>query len=206
MKILSVSDRIESIFYDKEAKQQFSGLDLILGCGDLAPEYLTYLRNIFNVPLLYVAGNHDIRYPESPPEGCINLHGRIEKYGDISFLGLEGSRWYNGEYFQYTETQMRKIIFSLWPKLWWKGGVDVVMTHAPPRFIHDAEDPCHKGFKSYRTLIDKFSPKIFVHGHIHAEFTDQSERVTIINQTKVINSYGYVIFEIDPDRKEEQPR
>jgi Icc-related predicted phosphoesterase len=78
--------------------------------------------------------------------------------------------------------------------------MDIILTHAPPRFIHDAEDLCHRGFKSYRRLIDKFSPRYFVHGHIHAEFEDHSQRTTVVNQTKVINSYGHVLFEIDPER------
>lgn len=206
MRILSVSDRIEPILYNDQAARRFEGVDLILACGDLAPEYLTFLRNIFKVTLFYVAGNHDIRYPENPPAGCINLHGRIENFRGFKILGLEGSRWYNGGLYQYTEAQMRKTIFSLWPKLWWRGGADIIVTHAPPRYIHDAEDPCHKGFKCYHRLIDKFSPRCLVHGHIHSEFTDDAQRVTVINQTKVINSYGFFIFEIDSDRKKERSR
>ena len=153
------------------------------------------------MPLFYVAGNHDLRYVQRPPTGCINLHARFENYGGLKMLGLEGSRWYNGGRFQYTEAQMRRIIFRLWPTLWWSKRIDIIVTHAPPRFIHDAEDLCHRGFKSYRRLIDKFAPRYFIHGHIHAEFEDNSQRMTVVNQTKVINSYGHVLFEIDSGRQ-----
>ena len=204
MKVLSVSDRIEPILYNEQAPRRFEGVQLILACGDLPPEYLTFLRNVFNVPLYYVAGNHDIRYAQRPPAGCINLHGRFEKIHGLKMVGLEGSRWYNGGRYQYTEAQMRRIIYRLWPTLWWQGRMDLILTHAPPRFIHDAEDLCHRGFHSYRRLIDRFSPRYFIHGHIHQEFGEQAERITRIDQTKVINSYGYVFFEIDPERQKEQ--
>jgi len=71
------------------------------------------------------------------------------------------------------------------------------MTHAPPRYIHDAEDRCHRGFKSFRWLIDKYSPRFFIHGHIHANFAKPSQRITVVNHTKVINVYGYHVFDID---------
>ncbi len=201
MKILSVSDRIEPSLYHEEAPQRYEGVELILACGDLAPEYLTFLRHVFDVPLFYVAGNHDIRYPERPPAGCTNLHARFMRYKGLKMIGFEGSRWYNGGDYQYTEAQMRRTVFRLVPILWWHRRIDIVLTHAPPRFVHDADDPCHRGFKTYRSLIDRFSPRYLIHGHIHAEFKDNAQRVTVINETKVINTYGHILFEIDPDRK-----
>ena len=171
-------------------------VDLIVSCGDLPPEYLTRLVHRFNVPLYYVNGNHDIRYKETRPEGGFNLHGRLVDKGGINILGLEGSHWYNGGPFQYTEGQMRSIIRRLRPVLWWRGGVDVVIAHAPPRHIHDAEDPCHKGFECFRWLIEKYQPTYFIHGHIHQNFADPSERMTLYKSTKVVNAYGYCILEI----------
>ncbi|GAH23092.1 unnamed protein product, partial [marine sediment metagenome] len=43
MKILTVSDRVESILYDRFDEGQFPGVNLILSCGDLPPEYLSSL-------------------------------------------------------------------------------------------------------------------------------------------------------------------
>ena len=202
MKILSVSDRIEPLLYDEKAPRRYEGVELILACGDLPPEYLAFLRNVFEAPLLYVAGNHDIRYAQHPLDGCIDMHARFIKFKGLKIVGFEGSRWYNGGCRQYTEMQMRTTIFSLWPTLWWHKRMDIVMTHAPPRFIHDAEDLCHRGFKSYRSLIARFSPRYFIHGHIHTEFKDDVQRMTVFHDTKVINSYGHILLEIDPDRPE----
>ncbi|MGB6012398.1 MAG: metallophosphoesterase, partial [Desulfobacterales bacterium] len=154
----------------------------------------------FNVPVYYVRGNHDIRYDSKPPSGCIDLNTRLIEFQGIKMLGLEGSRWYSGGPHQYTENEMKKTIRSLRSIIWWRGGVDLVITHAPPRHIHDAEDPCHRGFRSFRWLIDHYRPMYFIHGHIHGNFNDSTERVTIINKTNVVNTYGYHIFDIDADQ------
>ncbi len=200
MKILSVSDRVVSTLYDNFDAERFPKVDLILSCGDLPPEYLSYLIGTFNAPLYYVRGNHDIRYDSKPLNGCIDMHARLIQFQGIKMLGLEGSRWYSGGPHQYTENEMRKIVRGLRPKIWWQRGVDIIITHAPPRYIHDAEDLCHRGFKSFRWLIDRYCPIYFIHGHIHADFSDPAERITKINKTKIVNTYGYYLFEIDPDQ------
>jgi Icc-related predicted phosphoesterase len=198
MKILTVSDYVEPKLYQQFDAQTFTHIDLILSCGDLPPEYLAFLAKALNAPLYYVRGNHDIRYGYKTPPGCMDLNGRIDQFKGISFLGLEGSRWYNGGPHQYKERQMRAMVRKLRPKIWWHGKVDVILTHAPPWQIHDAEDECHRGFKVFRWLIEHYTPRYFIHGHIHAQFNDPAERITVVNQTKVVNSYGYWIFEINP--------
>ena len=142
-------------------------------------------------------GNHDLRYETKPPEGCLDLHGRLVRFEGLNLLGLEGSFWYNGGPQQYTERQMRAIIRRLRWTLWWRGGVDMVITHAPPRHIHDAEDRCHRGFESYLRLIDRYQPRYFIHGHIHANYADPAERISMRNNTRVINSYGHFLLDID---------
>jgi len=197
MKILTVSDKVEPAFQNEQLPQKLAGTELILACGDLPPEYLTRLTTTLNAPLYYIKGNHDIRYATKPPGGCLDIHARIVTFNNIKILGLDGSRWYNGGPNQFTENQMKWTLWKLRPLLWWNKGVDIVISHAPPRLVHDAEDRCHRGFKSFHPLIRRFSPSYFIHGHIHALFNDPSERMTTINQTKVVNSYGHYLFEID---------
>jgi Icc-related predicted phosphoesterase len=196
MKILTVSDTVEPMLEKQHNAQRFADVDLIISCGDLPPEYLSRLLDTIAAPLYYVCGNHDIRYGEKPPQGGCDLHGKLITIMGLKILGLEGCHWYNGGPYQYTEGQMRAMIRRLRPKLWWQGGVDLVVTHAPPRHIHDAEDPCHKGFECFRWLIDRYHPGYFIHGHIHKDFSDPSQRVTIVNSTHVVNTYGHFILEI----------
>jgi len=197
IKILSVSDVIEPALDQHTGGDPFADIDLIFSCGDLPPEYLSRLVHYLKAPLYYVRGNHDIRYNDKPPEGGNDLHGRLERFQGLNILGLEGSHWYNGGPHQYTERQMRSIIRRLRPTLWWRGGVDVVVTHAPPRHVHDAEDPCHRGFECFRRLINKYHPGYFLHGHIHTNFSNSADRVTTVNSTKVVNAYGYYLLEIE---------
>ena len=197
MKILTISDIVVPELSDRIDTRLFEGVDLILSCGDLPPEYLASIREQLDAPLYYVRGNHDIRYKSSPPMGCLNIHQRRITFRGLRFMGLEGSRWYNGGPIQYREYQMRQMIWRMMPGLWFGGGVDIVISHAPPRRIHDAEDRCHRGFKSYVKLIDRFQPRYFIHGHIHAHFTDPSQWVSVVGATQVINTFAYHLLEVD---------
>ena len=200
MKILTVSDREEPTLVAQEASDDFKNVDLILSCGDLAPEYLATLAGKFEAPVYFVRGNHDIRTPTKPIYGCMDIHTQLIRYHNLRILGLEGSHWYNGGPAQYTENQMRFTILRLCPKIWIKGGVDIVITHAPPRGIHDAEDLCHQGFQSFHWLVAWFKPFYFIHGHIHKLFKASSERITTVGRTNIVNTYGYFLFEIDKTR------
>jgi len=52
-------------------------------------------------------------------------------------------------------------------------------------------------------LIDRYAPRYFIHGHMHFSYTTQAQRMTVVNETKVINSDGYFLFEIDDDQRTE---
>ena len=197
LKILAVSDFIDKSLTKMVEDKTLEPVDLIISCGDLAPEYLSFLKNRLEKPLFYVKGNHDIRY-NNPDNllGCENIHAKLIRFKTLNILGLEGSIWYSGGVNQYTDKQMDKIIFRMWFSLWKKGGVNLVVTHAPPRHINDAEDRCHNGFESFVKLIEKREPQYFIHGHIHKEFKNLEQRTTVINSTKVINICGYTILSI----------
>ncbi len=198
MKILSVSDTVsKSLLETVGGGPIINDIELILACGDLPPEYLSALRHRYDTPLLYVLGNHDLRYASSPPVGCLHIHRRIVRFGSLRIAGFSGSRWYNGNINQYTEKQMARFIRKMRFALWRSRGVDLMITHAPPRFIHDAEDPCHRGFRVFVEFIEKYQPRYFIHGHIHTLFANDTDRVTRVKSTAVINSYGYHVLEIE---------
>ncbi len=199
MKILVISDVVEPRLYRQFDPKLAAGVDLIISCGDLPPEYLVFLRGRLEVPLFYVRGNHDIRYRHGALTGCMDINNRLVTAAGLTFLGLEGSRWYNGRPAQYTEARMRRRIRRLYFPLWRRGGVDIVVTHAPPRHIHDAEDLCHRGFRSFHPLIHRWTPSWFLHGHIHRQFETPEDRVSEIGDTRVVNACGYVFLEVEKD-------
>ena len=61
MKILAVSDVESKRFYEFYRPGRLKGIDMILSCGDLHPEYLEFLVTMAHCPVLYVHGNHDDR-------------------------------------------------------------------------------------------------------------------------------------------------
>ena len=67
MRILAIADVESKALWDYYEPERVKGLDLIISCGDLAPEYLEFLVTMANCPLLYVHGNHDNRYINNPP-------------------------------------------------------------------------------------------------------------------------------------------
>jgi Icc-related predicted phosphoesterase len=200
MKVLAVADIVrEELLEISGGSPLFTDIDCIISCGDLPPEYLTSLKARYDIPLLYVQGNHDLRYESSPPVGCTPIDRRLIVYGEIRITGFSGSRWYNGNENQFTEREMSSFIRKLKFTLWRKRGVDWVITHAPPRFINDEEDRCHRGFRIYRTFIEKYKPSLFLHGHIHKLFDNDDQRITHFHNTKVINCYGYYTFTFQTD-------
>lgn len=196
LRILTVSDFIDKDLTRRVEEKRLGPVDLIISCGDMEPEYLSFLRDRLDTPLFYVKGNHDIRYTATNPLGCENIHARVVSFKGLNILGLEGSMWYNGGVNQYTEAMMKRILFAMWFPIWRKGRIHMVVTHASPRHIHDREDRCHMGFESFVHLIRKRRPRYLIHGHVHQAFNCLEERITRVNGTQVINTCGYILLEV----------
>lgn len=200
MKILTVSDEECAALWDYYVPGRLKGYDLILSCGDLKAEYLSFLVTMGKAPVLYVAGNHDTGYEKNPPEGCDCIDDHFVIYNGIRILGLGGCRKYHPGPHQYTEKQMRRRIRRLKYQLWRNKGVDIVVTHAAPEGLGDAEDPAHLGFASLRELLDRYHPTYLVHGHVHMTYGNEIPRELEYNGTRVINAYERYVIEI-PDRE-----
>ncbi len=199
MKILAVSDEESPALWDFYVPGRLKDYDLILSCGDLKAEYLSFLVTMARCPLFYVHGNHDLSYRTAPPEGCDCIDGQIVVYNGLRILGLGGClRYHPGEQ-QYTEEQMRRRIAKLRLALWRTGGVDIVVTHAPPRGLGDAEDPAHRGFTALRELLDRYQPLYLLHGHVHLRYGRDIPREISYNTTQIINVSERYVLEV-PDR------
>jgi Icc-related predicted phosphoesterase len=196
MKILAVSDqRLPEMEQQSYLRQTYSDVALIVSCGDIDASYLEFIASTLNRPLFYVRGNHDTQYAADPPGGE-NLHLNFQKYQSITMVGLEGSPHYNGRNVQYRESEMTANAIRLLPtllvrRLRFGFGVDYLVTHAPPRGIHDRPDVTHRGFTSFLWFMRWARPKYLIHGHI--DVWDRREVTeTQYFSTRVIN--------IDPKR------
>ena len=200
MRILVVSDEECTALWDYYVPGKLKEYDLILSCGDLKASYLSFLVTMGNRPLLYVHGNHDGSYKSNPPGGCDCIDDRVVTYNGVRILGLGGCPWYHAGPFQYTEDEMRKRIRKLRRQIKKAGGVDIVVTHAPPKGVGDIPGSnAHQGFEALLDLLDEYKPAYLVHGHVHLRYGMDQTRERVYNQTQVINACERYTLDF-PDR------
>ena len=196
MKILVLADIESKYYWDFFEKSKLEGIDLILSAGDLSAAYLEFLATYAKCPVLYIHGNHDTKYLNNPPLGCICIDDDIYVYNGLKIMGLGGSMCYNYGSFQYTEKDMRSRYLKLKPKIWRRKGIDILLTHAPAYGVNDGEDLPHRGFETFRTILEKYEPKLFVHGHVHLNYGRTHKREDMYGNTRVINAFEKYIVEL----------
>lgn len=199
MRILVIADEESRYLWDHFDKSKLEGIDLIISCGDLHPHYLSFLATFTTAPVLYVHGNHDAKYEQVPPDGCICIDDDIFVYNGIRILGLGGCMQYSAGAHQYTEKQMRKRVKQLRFKLFWKKGFDILVTHAPAYQLNDGSDLPHRGFQTFVNLIEKYHPRYFLHGHVHMTYNRELKRHTVYQTTHVLNGYERFVFDYEDD-------
>jgi calcineurin-like phosphoesterase family protein len=215
--VLAVSDEADEMLrVDVRAIQ---AARLIVSCGDLPFEYLGYLMNALDVPLVFVPGNHDpdisgyrtsraglplrAGLPARPPwpEGAVSAECRVVDVAGLRIAGLGGCRRYSEGPNQYTERQQASRARALARRARWRRmrdgrGVDVLLTHAAPEGAGDAEDPPHKGFRALNRLATRLEPALLLHGHVHPYGTQARDYQ--VGRTVVRNVVGWHLLDIEP--------
>jgi hypothetical protein len=216
VRVLAVSDVVEEGLWADIGPAR--GADLILGCGDLPFEYLGYLMNALDAPLVFVPGNHDpdlsgyrvsragltlrAGLPARPPwpDGAVSADGRVVDVAGLRIAGLGGCRRYHPGPNQYSDRQQarRARRLALRARLR-RGGfsrVDVLLSHAPPRGVGDDSDPAHQGFPSLNVLTERLRPAVLLHGHVDPDPAGQRDHR--LGRTLVRNVTGWQLFDLDP--------
>ena len=206
MKILAIADEESAYLWDHFEREKLEGIDLIISCGDLDPRYLSFLATFTSAPVLYVHGNHDEKYADIPPEGCICIDDSIYVHKGVRIMGLGGSmRYLNGEH-QYTEWDMKRRVGRLAFKIFRNRGFDILVTHAPAYELNDARDLPHQGFKVFLRLLEKYKPRFFLHGHVHLSYGRNHKRYDKYQETHVINAFERCVFEYEDENLREHLR
>src|SRR5690606_36303378 len=60
VRLLAVSDEPDRSLDSPATREGLGRIDMIVGAGDLQPEYLSFVTDAFGAPLHYVRGNHDV--------------------------------------------------------------------------------------------------------------------------------------------------
>lgn len=122
--VLAVSDEVDDVL--RADVRAVRAARLILSCGDLPFDYLGYLMNALDAPLVFVPGNHDpdisgyrisraglplrAGLPARPPwpEGAVSAERSVVDVGGLRIAGLGGCRRYSEGPNQYTEGQQAR--------------------------------------------------------------------------------------------------
>ena len=196
MRLLLVSDEEDPWLWDYYRPENLEGVELILSAGDLKANYLSFLVTMKNRPLLYVHGNHDGSYDWEPPEGCECIDERLVTVHGLRILGLGGCVRYNEGPYQYTEQQMAARLRKAERLCRKAGGLDILLTHCPPRGWGDLEDPAHLGFACLLPFLDRWRPKYLIHGHIHQRYGISRSRELLYGSTTILNVSGKFFLEL----------
>ena len=220
VRVLAVSDEVdEAIAADPGP---VGSADLIVACGDLPFEYLGSLMNALDVPLVFVPGNHDpdlsgyrssragltlrAGMPTRPPwpDGAVNADGHVVDAAGLRLAGLGGCRRYRDGANQYSDRQQARRAVALRAAARWRRqrdgrGVDVLLTHAPPRGVGDGDDPPHRGFTALHGLIDALRPTAMLHGHVNPLCSGGGHVAPRrLRSTVICNVTGWHLLDIAP--------
>jgi calcineurin-like phosphoesterase family protein len=217
VRVLAVSDVVEDALLADPSP--LHGTEMVLACGDLPFDYLGYLMNALDAPLVFVPGNHDpdvsgyrmsragltlragIPARAPWPDGALSAEGRVVDVAGLRVAGLGGCRRYSAGPNQYSDRQQARRARSLAVRARLRQlrdgrGVDVLLTHAPPRGIGDGADPAHQGFTAHNALIARLRPAVALHGHVHPAAEANPDRP--LGGTIVRNVTGRHLLDIEP--------
>ncbi|HEX4061213.1 MAG TPA: metallophosphoesterase [Streptosporangiaceae bacterium] len=221
--MLAVSDEVDEGLYADLGPVRPA--EVVVACGDLPFDYLGYLMNGLDVPLVFVPGNHDpdlsgYRYSRAGltlragmparapwPDGAVNADRDIVEVAGLSFAGLGGCRRYGDGPNQYSDRQFARRARALRRQARWRGaggrggpkggrGIDVLLTHAPPNDVGDGADPAHQGFTALHGLVAALQPTALLHGHVLP--CDARTPRSAMDGTAVCNVTGRHLLDISP--------
>jgi uncharacterized protein len=202
IRILAVSDEPDPSLDAAATRGRIGEVDMVIGAGDLEPDYLGFVADAFDAPLRYVRGNHDVGAAWSAtgrsllPEPMRD--GRIITEAGVRLLGFSGSPVYSDD------RGMQVTGLGMWAKAIgsWSAASRarplIVVTHAPPRDMNDDTDRAHRGFTAFRWLVDRLSPPLWLHGHTALVRRGIDARCARHEGTLFYNCTGSTLVELTP--------
>jgi uncharacterized protein len=200
---LVVSDDVDPALEFVENRDALGRVDAVIGAGDLEPDYLGFLADAFQAPLVFVRGNHDRggRWAESvqltSPQPL--LTGRVHAVDGIPIGALEWPGLRHHDRRRHDRTAWTDVIRLVGRRRFRRrpGAPILVLRHAPPRGVGDrVADPYHVGYEAYRWLLDRWHPPLWLHGHVPPASV-AGWRVEHGGST-IINATGAVLLELGP--------
>jgi hypothetical protein len=214
VRALAVSDEVHAGMCSGAGRRP--DVALVVAAGDLPFHHLAELTDLVDRPGVLVPGNHDpdlsgysqrrgmwmraglpAMWPG--PAGFVDADGRVVDVAGVRFAGLGGCVRYRPGPNQWTQAQQarraRRLVRRARRMTRRDGrGVDVLLTHAPPRHCGDREDGPHHGFECLHAVVAALRPRLLLHGHIHPFGEPVPDRR--LGGTRVVNIVGHRVMEL----------
>ena len=201
IRILAISDEPDPSLDSEATRQGIGHLDLIIGAGDLQPEYLSFVADAFHAPLRYVRGNHDVGsawadterrlLPQPIPDAT-----PVTEAG-LRIIGFSGSPTYSGRGMEVSGPGMWLRSALAWFRTLGQRPL-LVVSHAPPRGVNDDTDLAHRGFTAFRWLVSRLTPPLWLHGHTALVRRGIDDRCERYGGTLFYNCTGATLIELHP--------
>ena len=201
IRILALSDEPDPSLDSAATRAGLGAIDLVIGAGDLQPEYLSFVVDAFGAPLRYVRGNHDVGsawthterslLPEPMPDATL-----VDEAG-LRLIGFSGSPTYSGRGLEVPAHGMWRRVLLAWLRAAHARPV-LVVSHAPPRDVNDDDDEAHRGFTAFRWLTSRLEPPLWLHGHTALVRRGIDQRSVTHNGTLFYNCTGATLIELLP--------
>lgn len=199
IRLLAASDEPDPTLEHASNRAKLGAVDAVLGCGDLEPDWLSFLGDAFQAPLIYVRGNHDSGGPWPAPRVLPEAANGVDDRSvpGVPILALSWPS-YDGKRARHDQRAAwgQVLRLGLRPLMSARPGT-IIISHVPPRGAGDTpDDPYHVGFDAYAFLAGRIRPRLWIHGH-----TNVAAKTTWRVQhgpTTVVNATGSVLVELTP--------
>ena len=199
MRILAVSDETDPTLSEHLDRTALGPLDLLVSCGDLPPDYLSYLDGVLRVPFVFVRGNHDLDDVWEHEAGTLLPEPRRSDLVEIDGFDVVALDW-PGRYRERTRSQdlgVWRHVIALRLSAALRGRQPlIVVSHVSPHDADDVRDVYHRAFGGYHWLAEQLRPALWLHGHTTP--ASVPERVTHIGPTTCVNVTGAYLIELAP--------
>jgi hypothetical protein len=174
MKILAIADLHGNLQALQDAMKfaRAEQCDVLACAGDLEDGRIARELASSDLNIVAVAGNMD-RGDIAEHLGNTCIHGKMVKIGGVDFFGISGPESAIGDGKEF-HAEIEKSA----PKKF------VLLTHHPPKGVKTDVTyiRTHIGSNAVREIIEKFSPVLCIHGHVHeARGTDRIGSTVIVN-------------------------
>ena len=191
IRILAASDEADPVLCHESNRAALGAIDVIVTCGDLESDWVSYLGDAFHAPIVRILGNHDVR-PDEPAVAVPDpLIGGVEERLAVPIVGLSWpGRPPTRDRFLAWSQVLRIALGRLGRR------PVLVASHIAPEGVGDAPDPYHRGLRPYRWLLHRLRPPLWLHGHTSlASITNWR---VMEGQTLVANVTGSLLVELLP--------